>query len=89
MIYDVSKSSFWKDGMHFGKHSAGTDLTGILDQAPHGEEKLLGLDQIGKLAPMDTKKKIPSQERVFYFIAYKNLGLALLIILTLALWRWW
>ncbi|GAI37596.1 unnamed protein product, partial [marine sediment metagenome] len=39
-IHDVSKSSFWKDGKHFGKHSAGTDLTGMLDQAPHGEEKL-------------------------------------------------
>lgn len=88
-IYDVSKSSFWKDGNHFGKHSAGTDLTGMLDQAPHGEEKLQGLDQIGKLTLMKTKKEIPSQERVFYFIAYMNLGLVILITLILALWRWW
>ena len=88
-IYGVSKSSFWKDGMHFGKHSAGTDLTGMLDQAPHGEEKLQGLDQIGKLALMKTKEEIPSQERVFYFVAYMNLGLVILITLILALWRWW
>jgi predicted heme/steroid binding protein len=88
-IYDVSKSSFWKDGKHFAKHSAGTDLTGMLDQAPHGEEKLLGLDQIGKLALMKTKEEIPSRERVFYFIAYMNLGLVILITLILALWRWW
>jgi len=88
-IYDVSKSSFWKDGMHFGKHSAGTDLTGMLAQAPHGEEKLQGLDQIGKLAFMKTKAEIPSQERVFYFIAYMNLGLVILITIVLALWRFW
>jgi len=88
-IYDVSKSSFWKEGKHFGKHSAGTDLTGMLDQAPHGEDKLEGLDQIGKLALMKTKKEIPSQERVFYFIAYLNLSFVILITLILALWRWW
>jgi predicted heme/steroid binding protein len=88
-IYDVSKSSFWKDGKHFAKHSAGTDLRGMLDQAPHGEEKLKGLDQIGKLALIKTKEEIPSQERVFYFIAYMNLGLVILITLILALWRWW
>jgi predicted heme/steroid binding protein len=88
-IYDVSKSSFWKDGKHFGKHGAGTDLTGMLDQAPHGEEKLQGFDQVGKLLLMMTKKEIPSHERVFYFIAYMNLFLVILITLILALWRWW
>ena len=88
-IYDVSKSSFWKDGKHFGRHSAGTDLTGMLEQAPHGEEKLQGLDQIGKLALTKSEKEIPSQERMFYFIAYMNLGLVILITLVLALWRWW
>lgn len=88
-IYDVSKSIFWKDGKHFGKHSAGTDLTGMLDQAPHSEEKLQGLDQIGKLALTKTKKEITSQKRVFYLIAYMNLGLVILITLILALWRWW
>jgi predicted heme/steroid binding protein/uncharacterized membrane protein len=88
-IYDVSKSNFWKDGKHFGKHSAGTDLTGMLDQAPHGEEKLQGLDQIGKLALTMAEKEIPSQKRMFYFIAYMNLGLVILITIVLALWRFW
>ncbi len=76
----------WK---HFGKHSAGADLTGMLDQAPHGEEKLQGLDQIGKLALTKTEKEIASQKRVFYFVAYMNLGLVILITLVLALWRFW
>jgi predicted heme/steroid binding protein len=88
-IYDVSQSNFWKDGKHFGKHNAGADLTGMLDQAPHGEEKLQGLDQIGKLALMKTEKEIAPQERVFYFIAYMNLGLVILITIVLALWRFW
>jgi len=36
-----------------------------------------------------TEKEIPSQKRVFYFIAYMNLGLVILITLVLALWRFW
>jgi predicted heme/steroid binding protein len=88
-IYDVSKSSFWKDGKHFVKHSAGTDLTGMLDQAPHGDEKLQGLGQIGKLALAKEEKETPSAQRAFYFIAYLNLVLVILITLILALWRWW
>jgi predicted heme/steroid binding protein/uncharacterized membrane protein len=88
-IYDVSGSSFWTDGIHFARHSAGTDLTGMLDQAPHGDERLEGFNQIGKLALAKTEKEIPSPQRVFYFIAYMNLGLVILITLILALWRWW
>jgi predicted heme/steroid binding protein/uncharacterized membrane protein len=87
-IYNVSGSSFWKDGKHFARHSAGTDLTGMLDQAPHGDEKLHELDQIGKLALAKSEKETHSAERVFYFIAYMNLGLVILITLILALWRW-
>ena len=40
MIYDVSGSAKWKNGRHFGKHSAGTDLTEALKGAPHGPEVL-------------------------------------------------
>jgi len=40
-IYDVSKSEHWKKGTHFSKHSAGTDLTDMLKQAPHGEKKII------------------------------------------------
>jgi len=88
-IYDVSKSEHWKKGTHFSKHSAGTDLTGMLSQAPHGEEKIIEMSQIGKLTPTQTEKKRPRQERIFYFMAYMNLILVFLITLILALWRWW
>ncbi len=88
-VYDLSKSEYWKDGEHFGRHRAGSDLTGMLDQAPHGEEKLVEMPQVGNFVPSRTKKIIPSHSRVFYFIAYINLILVFLIILILALWRFW
>ncbi len=37
-VYDVSDSFLWKDGKHQVVHLAGTDLTGALEQAPHGPE---------------------------------------------------
>ena len=88
-IYDVSKSEHWKNGTHFSKHRAGTDLTDMLKQAPHGEEKVTEMPQIGKLIPAKTKKVRPPHEKIFYFVAYMNLVLVFLITLILALWRWW
>lgn len=88
-IYDVSQSPHWKDGVHFSKHSAGTDLTGALKNAPHGEEKVLEMPRVGKLISGEEGKKRPRHEKIFYFIAYMNLVLVFLITLILALWRWW
>ncbi|UCE21816.1 MAG: CopD family protein [Candidatus Aminicenantes bacterium] len=88
-IYDVSKSEHWKKGIHFSKHRAGSDLTEMLSQAPHGEEKIIEMSQMGKLIPTQTEKKRPRHERIFYFMAYMNLILVFLITLILALWRWW
>jgi predicted heme/steroid binding protein/uncharacterized membrane protein len=88
-IYDVSKSEHWTEGLHFTKHRAGTDLTDMLKQAPHGEEKIIEMPQIGKLIPSQTEKKRPSHVRIFYFVAYMNLLLVFLITFILALWRWW
>jgi predicted heme/steroid binding protein len=87
-IYDMSKSEHWKNGTHFRKHSAGADLTDMLKQAPHGEEKIIGMPQIGKLIPSQAEKKRPPHVRIFYFVAYMNLALVFLITLILALWRW-
>jgi len=39
-IYDVSKSKFWKNGVHMSIHRAGEDLTHSILAAPHGEEVL-------------------------------------------------
>jgi predicted heme/steroid binding protein len=88
-IYDASQSEHWKNGTHFSKHRAGADLTDMLKQAPHGDEKVIAMSQIGKLIPTQGKKKRPPHERIFYFMAYMNLVLVFLITLILALWRWW
>lgn len=87
-LYDMSESEFWKDGVHFGRHKAGEDLTDMLNQAPHGENKIFNMPLVGKLTPSQEKKP-DTPKKVFYFMAYLNLIIVLLIIAILALWKWW
>lgn len=87
-IYDVSQSKLWKNGNHMTRHQAGVDLTEILSQAPHGEDKLLPLPEIGILSPLKAKPRVEAHKKVFYFMAYMNLGCVFIITLILALWRW-
>ena len=48
-VYNVSASSFWLDGDHFGTHQAGKDLTEDLELAPHGGEVLERTKPVGVL----------------------------------------
>jgi predicted heme/steroid binding protein len=88
-VYDVCLSKVWKGGTHFKKHHAGNDLTDLLKTAPHGEEKIGLMPEIAELAPLETKLKKPTHEKVFYFMAYMNLIFVFLITFVIALWRWW
>ena len=88
-IYDVSKSGIWHDGIHFFRHPAGVELTNFLNQAPHGEENILKMPRIGKVVSPEGKKDHSKFKKIFYFLAYFNLTFVFLIILILALWRWW
>jgi predicted heme/steroid binding protein len=88
-IYDVSNSGIWYGGIHFFKHPAGIDLTKFLSQAPHGEEKVFKMPKIGKLLSPEGKKAQSGPKRIFYFLAYFNLTIVFLILLILALWKWW
>ena len=85
-IYDVSASIRWRSGTHF-RHSAGEDLTKAIGGAPHGEEKLEDFRQIGEF---DQTRKPPktSAQKLFYVIAYTNLALVFVVLLTIAYWRW-
>ncbi|MGM0534306.1 MAG: cytochrome b5 domain-containing protein, partial [Campylobacterota bacterium] len=38
VVYDVTQSRLWQEGDHEGMHTAGTDLTTVLKNAPHGQE---------------------------------------------------
>ncbi|GAB4410460.1 MAG: hypothetical protein OHK0032_06220 [Thermodesulfovibrionales bacterium] len=88
-IYDVTKSKLWKDGSHARKHLSGHDLTDALKTAPHGEERILSMPEVGKLIEAGGRITGPFPERIFYILAYTNLVLVFLITFIIALWRWW
>ena len=89
MIYDMTSSRLWKAGAHMMKHHAGTDLTDVLRHAPHGEDKVLAMPQVGMCVAAERKPEKPLYEKVFYFFAYMNLALVFIIIFVISLWRWW
>ena len=89
MVYDMSNSRLWKAGKHMVKHAAGQDLTEALKNAPHQEDKVLTMPQVGMLISSDRKPERPFHERLFYFFAYMNLILVFVIIFVISLWRWW
>lgn len=87
-VYDVTQSKLWKDGSHARKHLAGHDLTDALKTAPHEEDKILPMPAVGKLIEAGQKIPRPLPERVFYAMAYMNLGFVFLILFIIALWKW-
>ncbi len=88
-VYDVTLSKLWKEGSHVKKHLAGHDLTDALKTAPHDDEKIIAMSEVGKLIETGDKIPRPLPERVFYALAYINLGFVFLITFIIALWRWW
>ena len=86
-VYDAGASRLWQDGRHMGRHPAGADLSAALEQAPHGEDRILRLPEVGRLVAA-TEGGNQRPRRVFFAMAYLNLGLVLAILLVVALWRW-
>ena len=89
LIYNVTQGRLWKNGSHVMKHAAGHDLTEVLKSAPHDEDKVLAMPQVGTLSVTTEKPKQPWYVSLFYFFAYMNLVLVFVIIFIIALWRWW
>jgi predicted heme/steroid binding protein len=85
-LYDVSGSPRWKEGLHFNRHQAGSDLSQALESAPHGPEVLDRMRSFtlegGSLA-LET-----SDVRLLYALAYVNLFVALGVLVTIALRHW-
>jgi predicted heme/steroid binding protein len=48
-VHDVSGSFLWKDGRHQAIDDAGGDLSGSLDDAPHGADVLERFPMVGTL----------------------------------------
>jgi len=55
-VYDVSDSFLWIGGDHQGQHEAGKDITNEMRFAPHGEEMLEKVKQIGVLEASEKKE---------------------------------
>ena len=89
VIYDMTGSRYWKHGSHVTKHAAGNDLTEMLKNAPHGDDKVLAMPIVGKVLATGEALQRPFHERLFYFFAYMNLVLVFVITFVIALWRWW
>lgn len=56
IIYDVSTSRLWKNGMHY-EHWAGQDLTDQLHNAPHNERVFEKFKAIGQLQEYDFNRR--------------------------------
>ncbi len=48
VIYDVTTSKMWREGLHYG-NMAGQDLTKEFEEAPHGEYVFNRYPVVGKL----------------------------------------
>lgn len=68
------------------RHAAGTDLTEALPLAPHDEQVMSRLKVVGKFSDEQTTSQ--NTGRQFYFIAYMNLGIVLVILFIISLWKW-
>jgi len=49
-VYDVSRSFLWQQGRHQVLHTAGKDLTGEIEAAPHTAAMLERVPIVGTLA---------------------------------------
>jgi predicted heme/steroid binding protein/uncharacterized membrane protein len=87
ILYDVSESKLWKNGIHMGRHQAGGDLTPAMEGAPHGVEVL---ERLPRLGPAGDSGKVsqPPAVRHFIFMAYFILFCMLGVIFCVAYWNW-
>jgi predicted heme/steroid binding protein len=88
VIYDVTMGASWPSGTHMGRHQAGQDLTRDLALAPHNDGRVREMPVVGTLVASKQPRPLTRPERIFYVMAYLNLGLAVAIVLVVALWRW-
>lgn len=92
-VYDVSKARHWTDGLHQNKHSAGTDLTGAIAAAPHGEAVLHAAKEVGVYDPAMTTsgnealRRLDASVRRFNALSRAAAAVAVGLAITLAFWR--
>jgi len=88
LIYDVSSSKRWLNGTHMDRHFSGFDLTEIMENAPHNEERLLKFPIVGELSKTVNLKQTLVQkiERLHLHAIFVHFPIAYtLIVFLLAL----
>ena len=86
-LFDVSESKMWRNGVHMGRHYAGTDLSSAVSDAPHGTEVLARIKKIGPSSFKDVSKKTPAVT-AFISMAYFILFCMLMVLFCVAYWNW-
>ena len=86
-LYDATGSTWWKNGVHAGKHRAGTDLTEAIGDAPHGAEVLDRIELVGPV-PEGGGEELPKAARMFVALAYFNLLLLAVVLFCVSFWDW-
>jgi len=87
-IYDVTGNPKWKEGKHFGRHVAGSDLTNAMAGAPHSQDVLDRIKLHGPMTIAGDSSRPSSVHRVFVVMAYANMILFFLILACVAVWTW-
>ncbi len=89
-VYDFTNCSTWLRGSHALLHEAGRDLTRELLESPHEAALVDKFPVVGVTAGYSRTSEASGERpvKVFYFLAYFNLSLAVLIILLTVLIRW-
>lgn len=87
LIYDVTESRLWKNGIHVRRHRAGTDLTQALTEAPHGSDRLDAFPLVGQIKQSGLKGP-GAAFRIFKVMAVTNFFISLLAVLLSALLSW-
>ncbi len=57
-VYDVSNSPLWRNGKHQGRHSAGKDLSLIINNAPHNDAVMAKFPIVGLLIEESRREKL-------------------------------
>jgi predicted heme/steroid binding protein/uncharacterized membrane protein len=58
IVYDVSESKYWENGIHQDMHYAGVDLSSEINESPHGRDVLKKLPRVGVLR--EDRRGVPS-----------------------------
>ncbi|TFH46232.1 MAG: hypothetical protein E4G94_02855 [ANME-2 cluster archaeon] len=88
VIFDVTDSRLWKEGLHMRKHRAGEDLTMAFMEAPHGPDVLDRFQVVANVTGKERPAQTSSTVKIFKTLAVINFISAILVVLLSALLAW-